>query len=59
MSNFLGAVHRPYVLRMIHQFPRSYVRKMQTILQSARNYLQKRFTPYHPIFIISFSSKLE
>ncbi len=39
--------------------PRSYVRKMQTILQFARNHLQKRFTPYHPLFIISFSSELE
>ena len=28
-------------------------------LLHARNYLQKRFTPYHPLFIISFSSELE
>ena len=48
-----------FVVLRGHLNPRSYVRKMQTILQFARNYLQKRFTPYHPIFIISFSSKLE
>ena len=28
-------------------------------LLHARNHLQKRFTPYHPLFIISFSSELE
>ena len=40
-------------------FRRTPSRIMQHILQSARNYLQKRFTPYHPLFIISFSSELE
>jgi hypothetical protein len=28
-------------------------------LLHARNHLQKRLTPYHPLFIISFSSELE
>ena len=42
-----------------YQFPRSYVRSMQTILQFARIFLKKRFTPYHPLSNTSLSSELE
>jgi hypothetical protein len=40
-------------------FPRSYVRTMQPILQFAHNMCKKTVTPYRPLSITSFSSKLE